>query len=168
MGNLLVPPSFFSFLSLAVVTFATRTTAMKPLYSLFTPSILLHQSKILLSLLFSTVQTFLFSLPSYVALGLFSASVVALLTHKLTIILLHRPLGWNFIILWPFLFGLDLTTLVVLHHALASCSRVVRILGMIIGVVIISCSATFVSIVLETNAPANWGRSIEVHRVWKN
>jgi len=41
----------------------------------------------------------------------------------------------------------------------------VRILGTIIGVVIISCSATFVSIVLETNAPANWGRSIEVHCV---
>ena len=104
-----------------------------------------------------------FSLESSVAVGLFSASSVALFTHKCVVILLHRPLGGlQLMVFWPFLFGLDLATLLLLHYALASRSRVLRFVGAITCLVIISFSATFVSVFLETNAPANWGRSVEV------
>jgi len=135
---------------------------MKRFQSLFTRSSLLHRWTILLSSVSSLFQRLLFSLESHTALGLFTASSVALLAHKSTIILLHRPLGFEFLLFWPFLFGFDLATLLVQYHGLASSNKVWRLAGYIIGVVIISCSATFVSLFLETNTAANWGRSVEV------
>lgn|SRR5271155_1769446 len=135
---------------------------MKPLHSPFMCYAPVHRCKVLLSSISGLIRTFAFSLESSVALGLFSASSVALFTHKCTLILLHRPLGPESMIFWPFLFGFDLTTLLLVHHALGSCSRSLRIVGIITCCVIISFSATFVSVFLETNAPANWGRTVEV------
>ena len=134
---------------------------MRPLQSLFTRSVPWHRWITLFSSFSSLFQRLLFSLDSYTALGLFTTSSVALLVHKSTVILLHRPLGFELILFWPFLFGFDLATLLVLYHALTSSSKVWRLVGYINCVVIISCSATFVSVFLETNGAANWGRSVE-------
>ena len=135
---------------------------MKPLHSLLTLNEMLYRWKLLHLSISNNLQTFLFSLESYVALGLFATSTAALVTHKFTVILLHRPLGFLFLFYWPFLFGFDLTTLLLLHHALKSASQVWRLLASIFCVVIVFCSATFVSLFLEANTPTNWGRSIEV------
>jgi hypothetical protein len=133
-------------------------------HSFVTRSAVLHRCKLLVLSVSSIFRAFgAFSLESSVALGLFSASSVALFTHKCVVILLHRPLGrLQLMFFWAFLFGLDIATLLLIHYALASRSRVLRFVGGITCLVIISFSATFVSVFLETNAPANWGRSVEV------
>src|SRR5579859_1771787 len=110
------------------------------------------------------IPAFLFSLDLF-ALGLFAAASIALIAHKVTIILLHGPLPTlSVIILAPFLFVFDFITLLLLHRVLASRYRARQIIGGFISLVIISCSATFVSSYLEANAELNWGRSLEVPR----
>ena len=136
---------------------------MKPFQSLVSRSALFHQWRILFSFFLSLLRRLLFSLESYTALGLFTASSVALLVHKFTLILSHRPLGFAFIFLWPFMFGFDLGTLILLYHMLSSGNKIWRLFGYIVCLIIISCSGAFVSLFLETNTPANWGRSVEVY-----
>lgn len=113
--------------------------------------------------LFSHVHSFLFSLDSVLALGVLTVSIIALLAHKITIILLHGPLPTlGVIVFGPFLFVFDLITLILLYRGLSSPNRAWQILAGFIGVVITSCSATFVSLYIEANAEVNWGRSVEV------
>jgi hypothetical protein len=109
------------------------------------------------------IQSFLFCLESTVALGIFTASIVALVSHKFIILLLHGPLSiLGTIFFSPFVFVFDIITLLLLHRGLASASRAWQIFSGIVGLVITSCSATFVSLYLEANAEVNWGRSVEV------
>ena len=152
----MAPFHSFFLLSLAL------ESAMKPLQSFFTRGGIMVRWALLRSTVSTRLKSLLFSLDSHAALGLFAASSVALLTHKLTVILLHRPLGRQFIIYWPFLFGLDLAVLTFLHHALAVPKRAWRVFGTLLCLFIIFCSATFVSLFLEANTSTNWGRSVEV------
>jgi len=109
------------------------------------------------------IQSFLFCLDNPLAVGILASSIVALVAHKITIILLHGPLSTlSLILLGPYLFVFDLITLLLLHRGLASRQRAWQILAGFIGLIIISCSATFVSLYLEANAELNWGRSVEV------
>ena len=109
------------------------------------------------------IRSYLFSLDNLFALGLLTSSIVALFAHKVTIILLHRPLpALGVIFLGPFLFVFDLISLALVYLGLASPQRAWQILAGFISIVIISCSATFVSLYLEANAELNWGRSVEV------
>src|SRR5947207_3182773 len=65
------------------------------------------------------LRSYLFSLGP-VALTLFTASVVALITQKITLISLHRPLPiFGAIIYGPFCFLFDIITLFLLHHGLS-------------------------------------------------
>ena len=113
--------------------------------------------------LFAHVHSFLFSLDSLLALGILTASAIALFAHKVTIILLHGPLStFGVIFFSPFLFVFDLITLIFLYRGLASPNRAWQILAGFLGLVITSCSATFVSLYIEANAEVNWGRSVEV------
>ena len=112
---------------------------------------------------FSYIDTFLFSLNSVIAQGIFTACAIALMVHKITVMLLYAPFPIFQIILYgPFLFSFDFLTLVFLHRALASGNRGWQILAGLVCLVIISCSASFVSLYLEANAEINWGRSVEV------
>lgn len=88
---------------------------------------------------------------------------MALLAHKITIILLHGPLSTLGVIFFgPFLFVFDIITILLQHRGLASANRSWQMLAGFISIVITSCSATFVSLYLEANAEVNWGRSVEV------
>jgi hypothetical protein len=112
---------------------------------------------------FALFHSFLFSLDSVLALGVLTTSAIALLAHKITIILLHGPLStFGVIFFSPFLFVFDLITLILLYRGLVSPNRAWQILAGFLGVVITSCSATFVSLYIEANAEVNWGRSVEV------
>jgi hypothetical protein len=114
----------------------------------------------------SWIETFLFSHNSVIALVLFTASAFALVVHKVTLIRLHAPLPvLRLIITAPFLFAFDLLTLTLLHRAFASTKRGWQILAGFMSVIIISSSASFVSLYLETNAELNWGRTVEVNSV---
>jgi hypothetical protein len=114
--------------------------------------------------LFAYVHLFLFSLDSLLALGVLTASATALFAHKITIILLHGPLStFGVIFFSPFLFVFDFITLIFLYRGLASPNRAWQILAGFLGLVITSCSATFVSLYIEANAEVNWGRSVEVY-----
>jgi len=108
-------------------------------------------------------ETFVFSLDSAIAQGLFTACAVALLVHKYIVILLYAPRAIHEVILYgPFLFTFDLFTLVFLHRGLASGDRRWQIPAGLFCVVIILCSASFMSLYLETKTELNWGRSVEV------
>jgi hypothetical protein len=110
------------------------------------------------------VETFLFSQKNVIALVLFIASAFALIVHKVILIRLHAPLpALRLIISAPFLFAFDLLTLTLLHRAFASTNRLCQILAGFISIIVISCSASFVSLYLETNAELNWGRTVEVN-----
>ena len=114
--------------------------------------------------LFSCIQSFLFSIDNIYALGVFTASAVALLAHKITIILLHRPLSVPILIICaPFLFSFDFITLILLHRGLRSTKPAFQILTGSICFVIISCSSSFVSLYLESHTELHWGRTVEVH-----
>ena len=109
------------------------------------------------------LQGFLFLLNSIVSLGIFTASAMALIAHKITIILLHRPLPTiGLIFFGPFLFAFDIISLMLLHRGLASAVRAWNILARLLCVLITCCSAAFVSLYLETNTPLNWGQTVEV------
>jgi hypothetical protein len=109
------------------------------------------------------LHTYLFSIKSLLALYLFNAATIALLTHKAANISLHGPLPTIQLILFgPFLFCFDFVTLLFLHRGLASRSPAIQAISGFVSIVIISCSATFVSLYLEANAEVNWGRSVEV------
>jgi hypothetical protein len=112
------------------------------------------------------VKDFLYSLGNIFALGLFGSSSIALVVHKVTIILLHRPLSAILIILFsPFLFGFDFLTLFLIHRGLSCRHRISQLAGTVLCFSIICCSATFVSFYIETGATLNWGRSLEVYPV---
>jgi len=109
------------------------------------------------------VRAVLFSLDNVFAVGLFVAACNALIAHKCAVILLHGPLRVvSVVLLVPFLFALDILTLLFLHRGLASKSRGLQVFAGLICVAVISSSATFISSYLETNAELNWGRSLEV------
>jgi hypothetical protein len=105
-----------------------------------------------------------FSLDSVVLLGLFTAAAVALIVHKLLIIVLHGPLPTlGLIAAGPFLFVFDLVFLLFLHHGLSSTTRAIRIISSFVAIFIMSSSAMFVSYYLQANAEVQWGRGVEVH-----
>jgi hypothetical protein len=109
------------------------------------------------------LRSLLFSFDSTLALGVFAAAATALVVHKITIILLHQPLSsFKLFFFWPFLFVLDVITLILLQRALASNRTVWRLVGSAVSLVIVSCSSTFVSLYYEANAEVHWGRSVEV------
>lgn len=108
-------------------------------------------------------QSYMFSLDSILSLGLFTASVVALVVHKFLIITLHGPLPIvGLLAAGPFLFVFDLITLLFLHQGLASTIRALRLFSSFVALFIMSCSATFVSYYQQANAEVQWGRSVEV------
>ena len=110
------------------------------------------------------IHLYLFCVDNIFALGILTCSIIALLAHKITIILLHGPLSTLGVIFFgPFFFVFDLITIMLQYRGLASVNRAWQILAGFIGVVITSCSATFVSLYLEANAEVNWGRSVEVY-----
>jgi hypothetical protein len=114
--------------------------------------------------LFASIQAFLFSIDNSYALGIFTASAVALFAHKTAVILLHRPLPTiTLIICAPFLFTFDFITLLLLHRGLRSPKQAWQILAGSVCLVIVSCSSSFVSLYLESNTELNWGRTVEVH-----
>lgn len=100
-----------------------------------------------------------------VALGFFVAAAVALITHKCTLVALHRPLpGVGVICFAPFVFIFDTLTLVLLHEGLARTSSLPwRILAGAVGLVIVSSSATFVSLYMEAKAELDWEQALEVN-----
>ena len=100
-------------------------------------------------------------------MGFFVAAAVALVTHKCTLIALHRPLPVvGVLCLAPFIFIFDALALIVLHKGLSTTSSLPwRILAMMVSVVIISCSATFVSLYLEAKAELDWERALEVNPI---
>jgi hypothetical protein len=109
------------------------------------------------------VQSYLHSLDSIFALGLFTAAAAALISHKIMIIRLHGPLSTlGLIFCGPFLFVFDLITLILLHRAFASKKTAWQIFAGITAISIMSCSAAFASLYIEGNAEINWGRSVEV------
>ena len=109
------------------------------------------------------LHLYLFSIKSLPSFYLFNAATIALLTHKFATICLHGPLPLaQLVIFGPFLFCFDFVTLLFLHRGLASRSPAVQAISAFICIVIVSCSATFVSLYLEANAEVNWGRSVEV------
>lgn len=115
--------------------------------------------------LFATIRQFLFSFDRAISLGLFTASAIALIAHKVTIILLHRPIPIiGLIIHGPFVFVFDIIVLILLHRGFTSKARAWNVLAGLLGVLIACCSATFVSLYLETNSELNWGRTVEVPR----
>ena len=109
------------------------------------------------------VHSYLFSINSLSSLFLFNTATVALISQKITTIVLHGPLPTaQAIFFGPFLFCYDLATLIFLHRGFASRSQALQAMSAFISVIIISCSSTFVSLYLEANAEVNWGRSVEV------
>jgi hypothetical protein len=109
------------------------------------------------------VQRYLFSIESLFALGLFNSAVVALVSHKIMMIWLHRPLpAWGLLLTGPCLFVFDLITLMMLHWGLTSTKAAYKSVSGIIAVMIMLCSATFASLYIEGNAELNWERSVEV------
>jgi hypothetical protein len=109
------------------------------------------------------VQAYVFSLDSVILLGLFTAAAVALIVHKLLIIVLHDPPSTlGLIAAGPFLFVFDLVSLLFLHHGLSSTTRAIRIISSFVAIFIMSCSAMFVSYYLQANAEVQWGRGVEV------
>jgi hypothetical protein len=112
---------------------------------------------------FSSIHTFIFSFKSIFALGFFTASATALIAHKFTIILLHYPLPILQLIFYgPFLSAFDIITLIFLRLGLISSILPCQFLTLLFSILIITCSATFVSLYVEATAELNWGRSIEV------
>lgn len=110
-----------------------------------------------------------FSVEGSVPFGLFVSSSVALLAHKITVILLYLPLGVLDVILrLPFLFAFDLITLIVLHRALRSARKFFRIIGAVVCGLIISCSSMFISLSWETDAAVNRPGNAEVHPIENN
>lgn len=96
-------------------------------------------------------------------LGLFTSATVALFSHKIIILLLHRPLPFfGLLFAWPFLFVFDFITVVILYHGLASRRVAWQITAGVASVLIISLSATFASLYFEANAELNWSRSTVV------
>jgi len=97
------------------------------------------------------------------ALGVFSTTAVALLTHKALIIWIHRPLPTvKLSLLCPFLFAFDFASLLVLHAGLSSRNRVIRAIASLTSLFISLCSSAFASYYSTVNAEINWGRSIKV------
>jgi hypothetical protein len=99
-----------------------------------------------------------------VASGFFVAAAVALITHKCTLITLHRPLPVIGVVCFaPLIFIFDILTLIVLHEGLSTTSSLpVRIASMVVSTLIASFSATFLSLYLEAKAELDWGRALEV------
>jgi hypothetical protein len=108
-------------------------------------------------------QTYLFSLDSVPALGLFTAAAAALISHKVVIILLHQPLSTcGLVLASPFLFTFDLTTLILLHRGLSSSKAAWRVLAGVTSILIAICSAAFASLYFQGNAELQWAQSVEV------
>jgi hypothetical protein len=85
--------------------------------------------------------------PSFVSQYLSTVTTIALLTHKILIIYLHGPFSWSKIVFFgPFTFCFDFITLRFLHRGLGSALRIQRICAVFVSIVIVMCSATFVSV----------------------
>jgi uncharacterized BrkB/YihY/UPF0761 family membrane protein len=123
----------------------------------------MHSRRLTRKILSNYFTSLLLSFDSIIALGIWSASIVALFVHKSTIIQLHGPLPTLSLICFaPFLFVFDFITVLLLYRGLTSANKIWKIPTGFVGVVIMCCSATFLSLYLEANAEVNWGRSVEV------
>ena len=110
-------------------------------------------------MLFAPIETYLFSFNSIFALGIFTAAAVALVAYKITVIVQHGPHSpVTTLFVGPFVFSLDLVCLMLLYRGFSAVEFPWPILAGCISLVIISCSASFVSLYPEVN----WERSIEV------
>jgi hypothetical protein len=108
-------------------------------------------------------RSILFSFDSSLLLGIWTASVAALFAHKCAIILLHTPLPtFSLICFAPFLFVFDIIVVLLLHRGLVSASRSRSIFAGFVCLVIICCSASFLSLYLEGKAELSWGVIVEV------
>jgi len=117
----------------------------------------------------SIIRSYLFSFDNVLALGLFTAAVAGLITHKIIIIELHQPLPKiKILFASPFLFIFDAVTLTALHYGLNALLLGIKVLAGVIAVIIISCSAAFTSLYFEGNAELNWGRSVEVSTLFSS
>lgn len=114
-------------------------------------------------LVFSKVNSYLVSLESPWALGLFNCAAVALFSHKTMKIDLHGPLPFGGILLTlPSLFVFDVLTLTILHWGLNSALLILRLLAVGGSITLILLSSVFASLYLEGNTELNWSRSVEV------
>lgn len=136
----------------------------------------MHSSKAWhsLDILPKVLLSFAFKIPNFLrsycllfdhtlALGLFTAASVALITHKLIFIALHQPLSTcGLVFASPFLFTFDFITLILLFLWLNSPQIHKRIIAGLIALGIILLSATFVGFYFEAKAEVNWTRSVAV------
>lgn len=123
----------------------------------------MHSRRFTHKILSTYFTSLLLSFNSIIALGIWTATVVALFAHKCTIIHLHGPLPTLSLICFaPFLFVFDIITVLLLHRGLASATKICPTLAGVVCILIICCSATFMSLYLEANAEVTWGRIVEV------
>jgi hypothetical protein len=113
--------------------------------------------------LFHLIQRYLYSLDSLPVLGLFNGGVVALISHKVMIILLHRPVStWRLMLVWPCLFEFDVITLALLHRGLSSRKKGYKWGSVAVVILIMFLSSVFASLYFEANVQLYWERSIQV------
>src|SRR5277367_1720610 len=109
------------------------------------------------------IHTYLYSFDNIFALGLFTSTITALISHKIMIILLHKPLSASGVILTaPCLFLFDLITLLLLYWGFASRLTIIKLLAALISILVVICSAAFASMYIQGNVELNWTRSVEV------
>ena len=119
-------------------------------------------------LLIHLIQRYLYSLDKLLFLGLFNSGVVALISHKVMIILLHSPVStWGLILTWPCLFEFDVITLALLHRGLSSRKKGYKWGSAAVVILVMFLSSVFASFYLEANVELYWERSIQVTSVQK-
>lgn len=97
------------------------------------------------------------------SLGVYTTAAVALITQKLFLISLHRPLPTvRLILLSPLLFASDFISLLFLCRGMTSITTSVKIVSFLIAISMTLCSTTFVSYYYVAYAEINWGRAVEV------
>jgi hypothetical protein len=109
------------------------------------------------------IRSYLFAFGNVFALGLYTSTIGALISHKIMIILLHSPLATlSLIFAFPFLFVFDVITVVIIYRGLSSKRFLWRALSGWWAFVICCCSAAFASLYIEGNTEMDWSRSIMV------
>src|SRR5271170_675530 len=109
------------------------------------------------------MHTYLYSFDNVFALGLFTCTIAALISHKITLILLHQPLSASGLILTaPCLFLFDLITLMLLHWGFVSRFTIIKLFTALVSILGVICSTAFASMYVQGNVELNWTRSVEV------
>jgi len=109
------------------------------------------------------IHSYLHSFDSVFALGLFTSTIAALVSHKIMVILLHQPLSASGLILTaPCLFVFDLITLLLLYQGMISKFTIFRLSSCLVSLLFMICSAAFASMYVQGNVELNWARSVEV------